>query len=238
MLSTSADRYTNFALIPNCCCILPKFIVTISENNKNKIISVQVYCVKYVTVSNCGILNRHQFPLPPSPSPVGDGYPDRRVNWFVDVIGIEPTPHELKARCSPVELHIINPPMRGIQPPRIPVGRRGSGRGLIPDVVRIEPTPHELTTRCSPVELHIINPPMRGIQPPPNPRRPTGIWGILGMMMRLELNQQPIGLQPFALPLSYTSSKSPPRPKRPTRQRRKGGNFICFYDHFIIHQIA
>ena len=167
VLSTSADRYTNLALIPNCCCIFPKFIVTISENNKNKIISVQVYCVKYVTMSNCGILNRYQLPLvnPPIPaksprikdprgsptwgipfrgyrqrrrdggsrSPVGDGGPDQRVNWFVDVIGIEPTPHELKARCSPVELHIMmhRPPRRGmIEDPRqgvLPPAKGGGG---------------------------------------------------------------------------------------------------------------
>ena len=106
-------------------------------------------------------------------------------------------------------------------------GGRGGFGGIIPDVVRIEPTPHELTTRCSPIELHIMmhrpNPPKADSVPRPRPpdRRSGGRGGyILGMMMRLELNQQPIGLQPFALPLSYTSSKYPPRPP----DRRSGSH--------------
>jgi len=86
VLSTSADRYTNLALIPNCCCIFPKFIVTISENNKNKIISVQVYCVKYVTMSNCGILNRYQLPLVNPPIPAKGYYPPpKAAGWGASV---------------------------------------------------------------------------------------------------------------------------------------------------------
>lgn len=44
-----------FVLIVNCCWTLGKIKLINNVNKKNKIINVHVYCVKKVTMSNCGI---------------------------------------------------------------------------------------------------------------------------------------------------------------------------------------
>lgn len=53
---SSEDPRTYLVLIASCCCNLGKIFVTTSKNNKNKKSKVQVYCVKKVKESNCGML--------------------------------------------------------------------------------------------------------------------------------------------------------------------------------------